>query len=203
MNFKGLILTPILIFSIAIAASLATKKNPQESLTDTRLPASDDSYESSHLNNEDSGLQNQIETSKKFLKHLNVHQKVRPPISIIIDKKSAGRIGSNQEFELTAEVSSKTKADSIQVDWQLPAGVEVIGGEVSHVISNLKANEKRVIRITLKSLSSENQQIHIIAKGNYRGESLTSGDQFNTADEEDIERAKAELVKRHSRYVDP
>jgi hypothetical protein len=203
MMNKSLILTPLVVFSIAIATNLATRNNSMESLSGIRLPSS-----LLDLNNEQkssdspSGAKEEM-ASKKLHRHLSVHQKVRPPISIKIDKKSVGFIEVQQEFELIAEVQSKTPADSVQVDWKIPEGVEVIGGEVHHLISNLKANEIRSIRITLRSLTSENLQIHVVATALYGRQALVSGDQFNTVDEQDIEKEKAALVERHLRYVDP
>jgi len=192
MMNKSLILTPLFVFSIAIATNLSTRNNSMESLSGIRLPSSLLAVNSENKT-----------ANKKLRRHLSVHQKVRPPISIKIDKKIVGTIDSQQEFELTAEVHSKTDADSVQVEWKIPEGIEGIGGEVIHVISDLKANRSHTVRITLKSLTSENQQIHVVAKGFYQGQALVSGDQFNTVDEQEIEKEKAALVERHLRYVDP
>ncbi|MCB0356571.1 MAG: hypothetical protein KDD40_06165, partial [Bdellovibrionales bacterium] len=139
---------------------------------------------------------------KRLHEKLSVHQKIKPPIRINIDKNLIGKIYAGDEFEVTATVSSEVDTKNVKVEWSLPQYLQVISGELMHSFAELKAGEQKTVRISLISHSEENQQIHIFASAPYGKQVLSAVDQFNTTDEEDIKNAKSDLVKRNLDYID-
>ena len=161
---------------------------------------------SSHLNTDEMLREPaSIQTKQKF-KHLHeklsVHQKIKPPIEVYIDKNVIGKVYAGDEFEVTAKVSSTVDTQNAKVEWSLPRYVEVINGELLHTFENLKAGESHILRLTLKSHSEDNQQIHITATAPYGKQVLSSVDQFNTTVEQELKEAKADLVQRNLDYIE-
>ncbi|MCB9025699.1 MAG: hypothetical protein H6625_05240 [Bdellovibrionaceae bacterium] len=137
----------------------------------------------------------------KYLNKLTVHQKIKPPISITIEKDIIGRVFAGDEFEIVANVISEIDTENVKVEWSLPTFVEVVSGETYHSFQYLKKGEPKQVRLTLKSHSEENQQIHITASAPYGKQILSSVDQFNTLLEQDLKEAKAALVERNRNYI--
>ncbi len=139
---------------------------------------------------------------KQLHDKLSVHQKIKPPILVSIDKEAISKVYAGDEFEITAKIISEMDTNNAKVEWHLPEYLEVVSGELMHQFAELKAGEKKVIRLVLKSHSEENQQIHITASAPYGKQTLSAVDQFNTMVEEELKSAKADLVKRNLEYME-
>lgn len=139
---------------------------------------------------------------KHFHDKLSVHQKIKPPIEVAIEKKYLDKIHAGEEFEISAIITSSMDTQNVKVEWSLPNFVEVVSGETLHTFEELAANDVKEVRLLLKSHSEENQQIHITASAPYGKQILSSVDQFNTVLEQDLTEAKAALVKRNLDYIE-
>ena len=190
---------------IGLIAIYALTNHIPNSIPDinSRLPASVSASEPQVFpldHNHTTDLSNDSFGLKKFHDKLSLHQKIKPPISVKIDK-SIGEISSGQEFEITATISSTVATNDVKVEWAIPQYMEIVNGETTHTFDLIEANESKIIRLVLKSSSEENQQIHVFASAPFGKQILTAMDQFNSTDEDALKEAKSALVKRHLEYT--
>ncbi len=203
---KKLLFSTGIFFSFAIFLAIVTVHGPQNSSDRQLASVEDHNYEEHHHTSPDhhdghsSSEGHNQHGLQKLHERLSVHQKIQPPIIVKIDKSSINKVYAGDVFEITAEVTSKAETKNLKVSWKIPQFMEIIAGEVDHTFEKFEAGEKRTVRMTLKSHSEDNQQIHVVASAPYGKQILSAVDQFNSTDEEDIREAKAALVQRNLNY---
>jgi len=144
--------------------------------------------------------QKKLVFKKASAKHKNflLHQKIAPPISIILSRTS----GDNQgNLTLIAKVTSTVDTNDVVISWDLPKWVQLISGNIRSVLPSLPAGVEKTIEITLSTQSEENQQVHVMAKAPYGEFIWSSTDQYNTRYQKEIIESKEKLVKRNADYI--
>jgi len=121
--------------------------------------------------------------------------KVRGPLESRIELLGAIPEKAGDVFVLRGFVSSEKELRDVEFKWSIPAGLELVNGTAAGQISILKAGQPAEVQLTLRSLASENYQVHLIAAGADKGLRFADSAQYNTLLQGVIEQSKEELLK--------
>lgn len=132
------------------------------------------------------------EVKSPILRHTS---KVRGPLNAKIELLGAVPENAGDVFVLRGFVSSERELRDVAFKWSLPAGLELVNGTTAGYISILKAGEPAEVQLTLRTLASENYQVHLITGGTDKGVKFGDSTQFNTLLQGAIDQSKEELLK--------
>ncbi|MGE0527939.1 MAG: hypothetical protein AB7G93_21665 [Bdellovibrionales bacterium] len=134
--------------------------------------------------------------STPFLKHTH---KLRGPIQAVIELIGTRPERAGDVFTLRGLIRSAEGLSDVDFKWSIPAGLEVINGQLEGRISVPGSDEAAKLEITLKKLVDENLQVHLIAGTNHGGARIADSAQYNTELQELINASKKELLESSKR----
>lgn len=99
--------------------------------------------------------------------------------------------GEGAEFILHASVIAQTEAEELEYAWIIPPGVAITKGEAEGSLGRLGAGERRNLTISLSSADERNHQVYLHVYRMLNGEAFGQMAQYNTIDQEKIDRSIA------------
>ena len=157
------------VVAIALAASRA--HDNQESLAPTinRGPASIASQQKEAILG--------AFKAEPQLKHT---EKLRGPLAVKITLMDNKTSAVGEAFVLRGAISSSEALDEVDYQWSLPKGVELINGQISGRLSVISDNQSEYVELTLRKLSLENVQVHLLATSAKGGARFSDVAQYNS-----------------------
>jgi hypothetical protein len=98
-------------------------------------------------------------------------------------------------FALRAIISTFETLSNVEFKWALPEGVELINGELKGVITSLAPGKPAEVELTLKTLTGENHQVHLLASSTNHGAHFAEAAHFNTLLEPVLVESRKQLSK--------
>lgn len=145
---------------------------------------------------------NACQRNKPTTDHLkNVTLKLKHPVSVKIEPLSI----SEKHLVLKPQIKASSELSDIQVQWLL----EVNDGTPEVLLSQdfLRGESFSIERLKDVSLeiqnTEQNHKVVLIVSGKSDGKNFSHTAIYNSAFQEDIERAKKELSERSSKYITP
>jgi hypothetical protein len=90
-------------------------------------------------------------------------EKLHGPIDVAIQLVGPAPEKSGDVFTLQATVASSESLQNVNYSWSIPEGIEVINGQTGGSFDRIDEEVPGVLEVTLRQLSSQNQQIHLLA----------------------------------------
>lgn len=106
--------------------------------------------------------------------------KLRGPLFAEVSVVGALPAKAGDVFVLRALISSETALSNVGFKWSLPAGVELVRGDVNSVISRLMVDQPYETSVTLRQVADDNAQVHLLVRGRSGGARFAQSVQFNT-----------------------
>ena len=175
----------IVMFVSLLAISFAANRAQESTVTALRTPASVSMHKEITL------------LEKPLLKHTH---KGRGPLSATVELLGAAPVTAGDVFVLRGTVLSESDLGDVEFTWTLPAGVEIVNGEMSSVISYLGEGKPYLVEITLRQLSAENERVALRVRGKEDGMKFGDTAFYHTLDQQELEASRAELKKTVEDY---
>lgn len=138
------------------------------------------------------------EVTPPLLRHT---QKIHGPLEAHIELIGAVPENSGDVFVLKGHVSSSKDLRDVEFKWAIPAGLEVVNGTANGYISILNADQPAAVQITLRTLASENYQVHLITAGVDGKVRFAESAQYNTLLQGMIDQSKEAQLKSTEKAV--
>jgi hypothetical protein len=106
-------------------------------------------------------------------------EKVRGPLSVKLEVMS-GEPKVGDTFVLRGTISSRRTLESAGYQWSVPKGVEVVNGELTGTVAGVASEQPAYVELTLRKLTDDNQQVHLLAGSVMGNTSFGDSAQFNT-----------------------
>lgn len=132
------------------------------------------------------------DSGKPAIKHT---KKLHGPLESKIELIGAIPEKAGDVFVLKGLVSSSEELRDVEFKWDIPAGLELVNGNVNGTISILQAGLPSEVQVTLRSKTGANEQVHLVAGGNDKGVRFADAAQFNTLLQPMVEASKEALAK--------
>lgn len=125
--------------------------------------------------------------------------KVKGPIQTELQVlgEPANQIG--ETFVLKGIIKASEDLSDVFVKWNIPSGLEIINGQLQTTIKNIQPDQPVEFLVTLRKLTAQNLQIHLLAGGHQEGLKFADTAQFNTVDQAWIEADIRRLAKENAR----
>lgn len=172
-------------FSLGMIA-LATQRAEQHSTINQRSIAS---------------VPSKKEPSENLKRRFLHTEKLRGPVDTKLEVVGAPAENVGETFILRGVVTSKEEISGIDIKWIIPQGLEVIRGPLQETISHLMPDQPANVELTLRKLTKENVQVHLITAGSKGSFKFGESTQFNTEDQADIDRDIVRLGKSNEREM--
>ncbi|MCB0406657.1 MAG: hypothetical protein KDD34_00555 [Bdellovibrionales bacterium] len=184
-TFKSTLTLKVMFFlALAFIAFVSLNKFflTTETMTNQRHPAS--------LGKHDHHLLANNALSLKYTK------KLIGPLRVKIQLKGNTPQYVGDRYLLQAIISTSAETKNVHIKWSVPPSSEVISGETDAVVSEMLPGEERIFEILLEQAVNENSQIHVIVQGENAASQYAQTDQFNSLDQETIDRSISALQER-------
>lgn len=122
-------------------------------------------------------------------------EKIRGPLSVKLELTSASPSQVGDIFVLKGVVTADASIQNIRFKWAIPAGVEIVSGAPNGTIAQLDANSPKMLEVTLKKVSDQNEQIHLQAEASISQTKFGDVAQFNTDLQEALEPSSSGTLK--------
>jgi hypothetical protein len=109
-------------------------------------------------------------------------EKLRGPLGVKLEITDAPPVAVGDVFVVRGTVSARENLDGVDYSWSLPAGAQLIHGELRGRMQSLPADQPAHLEVTLKRISPGNLQIHLLAGSSSRGGRFADSAQLNTDD---------------------
>ena len=126
-------------------------------------------------------------------------EKLHGPLFVTLNIADQAPQQIGDVFTLTGIISARKNLDSIDYKWTLPAEVEVVKGELSGQMTNLTPQEPGQIHLTLRKVSGNNGQVHLVVGASLAGAHFADSAQYNTDLQEQIEAQKLQMKENTTR----
>ena len=178
----------LVMFVSVIAIAVAANRAEDTSLSkpSPRAPAS-------IANHKEHGF-----VQKDLLKRTH---KLRGPVGAAVEMVGAPPEAAGDVFVLKGLVSAESALENIEFSWVLPAGVEIVNGQVSSVISAISEDRPFETQITLRQVSTKNARVVFKIRGHDAGMKFSDSAQYHTVNQERIEASRKALQKSTDEYV--
>lgn len=128
-------------------------------------------------------------------------QKLSSPIKIDLELVGPAPEKPGDTFQLRAHVHSSQDLERATIVWDIPSGLKMVSGSLENTLSQIKAGEKDSLDVILEQVSDTNEQLHVIVKSNSPGMNFSSMAQYNSLDQDEIDRAISSLKQRSDEYI--
>lgn len=164
--------------------------DPSNNADDSRAPASVHSHKHQHSHNE-------------FERNLPVRhtEKLLAPVVMVVEPVGSTADGAGDEFELKVMLKSRYDLSSLETEWVLPEGIELVSGAMKDTQYSMAADEVRTLHAVFKQITDNNEQVHFRVKSLDSNLPFGASVQYNTLDQEDIDESVAALEERAREYM--
>jgi hypothetical protein len=129
-------------------------------------------------------------------------EKIHGPLRTAVEAVGTTAVAVGETFVLRGVISSEEQISDVLVSWQIPQGLELINGTVQESIGLLIPGQPVNFELTLKKLTADNLQVHLMAnaaRGNFKFGDVAK---FNTVDQEKIKERVRRLVEANQRTIE-
>lgn len=174
------------VVAIALAANRAEENSSTTGKGLQRAPAS---MMSSQAQKEQ--ILGEFKRPSKF----HYTEKIHGPVETKIELMGARPEQSGDVFVLRGTIVTSENLSDVSYKWSIPAGVQLINGQVSGVIGSVSADHPIEVELTLKKISSQNEQVHLMAGGAEGKSHFAESAQYNTDIQEYLDADRAATKK--------
>ncbi len=128
-------------------------------------------------------------------------KKPHGPIEVEVSGAENRSILSNDRTELIGLIKFERDLDLIDVQWHLPAGIELVGGVAQDSFRNVKAGDQKEVRIQILSHLDSNQQVHLEASFRQGSDKIGHTAQFNTVEQQNLNAAVGQKANVHAQSL--
>lgn len=128
-------------------------------------------------------------------------EKLLAPVVLLIEPVGSLADGAGEEFELKVMIKSRYDLSSLETEWVLPEGVELVSGAMKDTQYSMAAEEVRTLHAVFKQNTDSNEQVHFRVKSLDSKLPFGASVQYNTLDQEDIDKSVAALEERAREYM--
>jgi hypothetical protein len=96
-------------------------------------------------------------------------------------------------FTLRGMISARKMLDGVDYNWTLPPEVALVQGELTGHLGNLSPNQAHPVDLTLRKVSGENGQVHLVVGASLAGAHFADSAQYNTELQAQIEAQKLQM----------
>lgn len=132
------------------------------------------------------------EVRAPILRHTN---KIQPSVHVAIELDGAKPEKAGDVFVVRGVIKADETLEHVDFKWALPSDVEVINGEVHGELAQISHDNDVELRLTLKTRTGENHQIHLTAGATARGARFSNTVQYNTLIQDLLNASREELRK--------
>lgn len=158
----------VALVAIALAADFAEERAPGHAFAPmSRGPAS-------LMNHKEVAF---LGTEGALFRHT---EKLQGPIATTIELLGERPERAGDVFVLRAGLRATESLTDVEFRWSLPAGVELVNGERRGRIAVLGPEQPAAVELTLKTLTGDNHQIHLITSAQRDGSRFASSVQYNS-----------------------
>ena len=133
-----------------------------------------------------------------LLKHT---KKLSTPIITQIESNT-DNIGDGDTFILTGYLKTKAIVKNVEVKWLLPDGFTIVNGSKKSFITTTEPEQEYQFKLEVKSNTSVNQVIQLLAKSQMGSSHFSNSSQFNTRLQKEIDQSHLELYERSKKYIE-
>jgi len=108
---------------------------------------------------------------------------------------------SGEAVELKATVVSQQSLPRLNLNWVIPDDVDIIDGDLSYSLENVKGGKLYEFFLTVKSDSEENQTIHLRAASQLGKIQISNNAQYNTINQSTIQEGQKRLSESNRSYI--
>lgn len=141
-----------------------------------------------------------------FLRHSD---KIRGPITVqIIPLQPMDPHQSKQIFSVKGLIQTENTISQLSWHWEIPNGLQVVNGDLDGTQNSVSTDEPIESTLILLNSTTDNQQIHLMVKGQQTGEDMAANmdfgavAQFNTQDQNAIDRSNRDLASRTKKQLE-
>lgn len=136
--------------------------------------------------------------SNPLFKHT---KKLSAPIITQI-KSNTNNINDGETFILTGSLSTSSIVKNIEVNWLLPTDFSIVNGSKKSFITMAEPGQEYQFQLTVKSKTSVNQVIQLIAKSQMGNAYFSNSSQFHTKLQQELDKSNKELYERTKKYIE-
>lgn len=115
----------------------------------------------------------------KTVNELRHTEKLRGPLTVHVEM-----IGNKPEvgdtYILRGTISSRKPLPEASYQWSVPPGVELVNGSLTGTVTGVSADQPAFVELTLRKLSADNAQVHLMANSISGGARFGDSSQYNT-----------------------
>lgn len=128
--------------------------------------------------------------------------KLLPPFEVALSKRDNGPAMVGERFTLDALITTTKSLDVLEYKWILPVGVQITGDQLLRgQISQISPRQPAQISAEFISSSEVNEKIHLEVWVPGQASPLAQTAQFNTLDQEQLDRERKALAERNNEYI--
>jgi hypothetical protein len=128
-------------------------------------------------------------------------KKPHGPIEVEVNGAENRSIMNNDRGELIGLIKFDRDLDLVNVQWHLPAGVELVGGVAQESFREVKAGDQKEVRIQILSHLDSNQQVHLEASFRQGDDKIGHTAQFNTVEQQKLNTAAGQKASVHAQSL--
>lgn len=119
--------------------------------------------------------------------------KLRGPLEATIEMISEPPMKKDDTFVVRGLVSTSEPLKNVKMKWSLPEGVELVSGAKENLISAITPEQPYIAELTLRQVSEENAQIHLLVNATNRRTKFGDSAQYNTLTQGQLDAERKDL----------
>jgi len=143
-----------------------------------------------------------VKTPKAFIKNplIKHTKKLAAPMMTYIVNNSGDNNGNT--FTLTGYLKTSSNIKNVELKWALPDGFTIVNGTETSYITSASPGQDYQFQITVKSNSSANEVVHLVARSQIGESYYSNSSQFHTKINEELKQAHQDLHERAKKYME-
>ena len=135
-----------------------------------------------------------------FTQTTHIHtQKVKGPIQTELQILGSPATQVGETFVIKGIIKVTQQLSDVFVRWNVPEGLEIINGQLQTTIQSIQPDQPVEYLLTLRKMTAQNLQIHLMAGGSLGSTKFADGAQYNTVDQELIDADGKRLALENAR----
>ena len=127
-------------------------------------------------------------------------RKLSAPMMTHIESDSS-EVSDGDIITLTGHMKTSSPMKNVEIKWIIPNGYTIVSGSKSSYITSAEVGQDYQFKITVKSNSSVNQIIHLVAKSQVGESHFSNSSQFHTKLQNELNESNNALFERTQEYI--
>jgi len=120
-------------------------------------------------------------------------EKLRGPLSVKLEMVGPRPQQVGDVFVIRGTLATRRDLNSASFTWTIPPGLEIVNGELSGTVQTLNADQPAHVELTLRKLTAENRQVHLMASSSLNNMRFGDSSLYNT-DMQDLLTSKKAIL---------